>query len=238
MKKLLLSLLISLLPLSAQENAHEILDATRYVSTLSKTDLTGKLRKDSTSVPVNLYMREENIQMQYLPDPKGAYKGIHLKLANDSCELYDLKDGKMTAFPDDKIGQSIAGTDLTYEDLSLRFLYWPDPEIKGQEKLLMSGQDCYIIRVFNPDRRGNYSVCDLWIHKKAAALMQVEAYDWKAKHVKTFKVTDLMQVDGDYAMKKMKVETIEDGRTISISYLTFDDPDEKSNSNHPRKKLR
>lgn len=235
MKKLLLSLLISLLPLGAQENAHEILDATRYVSTLNKTDLTGKLRKDSTSVPVTLYMREENIQMQYKPDPNGDYKGVHLKLANDSCELYDLKDGGMTKFPDSKIGESIAGTDLTYEDLSLRFLYWPDPEIKGEEKLLLTQQDCYIIRVFNPDRRGNYSVCDLWIHKKAAALMQVEAYNWKAKHVKTFKVSELMQVDGDYAMKKMKVETIKDGRTASISYLIFDEPEKKKESYGNRK---
>jgi len=179
-------------------------------------------------------MRGKDIQMQYLPEGAPAWKGIHLQLNDDRCDLYDVLGSKSTKFSDSKIGQSIDGTDLSYEDLSLRFLYWPDPEIVGEETIKTQG--CYIIQVFNPNPdQGNYAVCRLWIHKKAAALMKVKAFDRKGQHVKTFGVSDLMKVNGDYVMEKMKVETIKDERTTSISYLIFENPEEKKKTGNPRK---
>lgn len=233
MKPLLSFLLLFLLPLQAEPNAEEILRATRYVSTLNKTDLSGHLKKGSSKIPVRLFMREKNIQLQYHPDFKTGWNGIHLQLNDHSCELYNVTGKDLTRFPDEKLGQSISGTDLTYEDLSMRFLYWPKPALKGSGLVGIHG--CYIIDVYNPDQRGNYGVCRLWIHKKAAALMQVEAFNWKGKKIKTFKVSELMRVGEDYTIEKMKVETIENDRTVSISYLIFDRPKEEKPS---QRKLR
>ena len=232
MKTLFAALLILLTAAQAQQDAQSILNAAKYVTTLNKVDMTGKLKKGRVEIPVKFYLRNKDIQMQYLPSEKAGWSGIHLQLNDNSCDLYDVKGQDMTKFPDDKVGQAISGTDLTYEDLSLRFLYWPNPELVGEGKVKLF--DCYIIRVFNPNRSGNYSTCDLWIHKKAAALMQVKAYDWKGKHIKTFKVDSLMQFEGDYVMEKMKVESIKNDRTASISYLIFDDPNEKDRRG-PRK---
>lgn len=242
MKLFSLSLLISLLlPLTAQEeiapDPYTVLANARYVTTLTKNDLSGKLKKGGHEVPVQLYMRGKDIQMQYQPGKGQDWKGIHLQLNDDKCDLFNVQGQKSTKFADSKIGQDISGTDLSYEDLSLRFLYWPDPEIVGQEKIKL--QDCYIVEVYNPDlNQGNYAVCRLWIHKKAAALMKVKAFDKKGKHVKTFEVSDLMKVKGDYVMEKMKVERIKDDRVTSISYLIFDNPDGKSKKKTGRPKLR
>jgi len=209
-----------------------VITNARYVSTLTKTDLEGKLKKGSTSFPVKLYMRGKDIQLRYLKQKENTWAGIHLQLNQSSCELFDVVGSKMTPFPSSKIGQQIQGTDITYEDISLRFLYWPTPSLLYEESV--KTQTCYVIRVFNPDQRGNYKYVDLWIHKKSYALMKVKAYDRANKHIKTLEAADLMNVDGDIMMKKMKVQTIENGRTKSISYLIFENPEGVAKS-RPRK---
>ena len=222
---LLLSLFLSPL-LKAEEDfdAYEVMAKARYVSSLSKNDLTGNLKKKGHVVPIRLYMRGKDIQMQYQPDSSKGWKGVHLQLKDDNCDLYDVDGENLTKFPDEKIGKNIAKTDLTYEDLSLRFLYWPSPEIVGEETIM--AQSCYIIRVYNPNSsQGNYAVCDLWIHKRAGALMRVKAFDQKAQHVKTFEAADLMNVDGEIMMRKMKVERIKNNRVQSVSYMIFDNPE-------------
>ena len=208
--------------LGVDVEAEQLLANARYVSALNKQDLTGKLKKGSNEVPIKLYMRGKDIQMQYELQ-KDVWNGVHLELKDSNCELFDIIGGEMKKFPDQKIGQPIASTDLSYEDLSLRFLYWPAPEIVGEESV--KTQDCYIVRVFNPDTRGNYAVCDLWIHKKAAALMKVKAFNAKGQHIKTFEASDLMNVDGEILMRKMKVERLSNGRVDSVSYLIFDNPE-------------
>lgn len=231
MRILLISLFFMLI--SSAQDADAVLANARYVTSLNKNDLSGKLRKGRAEVPVKLYMRENNIQMQYQPSENKGWRGIHLQLNKESCELFDLNDGNLSAFPDSKIGQAISDTDLSYEDLSLRFLYWPSPKIIGEDTVKTQG--CYIVSVNNPDGRGNYSRCDLWIHKKASALMQMKGYDKNGEHIKTFRVAELMKVDGDFAVEKMKVETIKNGRTKSISYLIFDNPEEKRKVPRSRK---
>jgi len=231
-----LFLLLLILPaLGVDLEAEQLLANARYVSALNKQDLEGKLKQGSKEVPIKLFMRGQNIQIQF-QEKNEQIKGIHLQLNDANCELFDVIGDQMTQFPDQKIGQAVESTDLSYEDLSLRFLYWPSPEIVGEEKI--KGQDCYIIRVFNPDTRGNYAVCDLSIHKKAAALMQMKGFNLKGQHVKTLLTTELMNVEGEILMKKMKVESLSNGRTNSLSYLIFNNPEGVLKSRKAGRKLR
>ena len=230
MKNLFFFLSLVMIQLThAQEDldAYEIMAKARYVSSLSKHDLSGNLKKNGRKVPMKLYMRGKDIQMQYQPSEGQGWQGIHLQLKNDSCDLYDVYGSEMTKFSDEKIGQSIANTDLSFEDVSMRFLYWPSPEIVGEETIMAQG--CHIIRVYNPNLlQGNYAVCDLWIHKKAGALMRVKAFDQRAQHIKTFEASDLMNVNGEIMMRKMKVERLKNGRVQSVSYMIFDNPEKRS----------
>lgn len=226
----------------SQPDPEQILAHARYTTTLNNTDLFATLKKGNIQVPVRFYMRGSDIQMQYLPFQNAEWQGIHLKFEEEECTLYKVeaetaeKESSLTKLDIDTIATPIANTDLTLEDLSLRFLCWPDPKIIGTEKI--KTQSCYIIRVFNPNKDGNYSTCDLWIHRKEGALMQVKAYDWKGKLIKMFRVSDLMRHNGNYMIKTLKVETIYKNRVASISYLKFDNPQKQSPTNSRRRSLR
>lgn len=207
----------------AQPSADQILGGARYVTTLSKHDLKGHIRKDGKKVPIALFLKGENIQLQFAE--KNKWNSFHLKLKEDQYQLFEIKDGKTRSFPQQKLGEKIAKTDVTYEDMSLRFLYWPNPTVIGEERIM--AQDCYKLEVKNPSNTGEYGYVHVWIHKKAGALMRVHSFDRKKKLVRHFEIVELMKIDDDYAVRKMKVSTVKNDRVKGKSYLVFDNPDKK-----------
>jgi len=103
------------------------------------------------------------------------------------------------------ISQKINGTDLSFEDLSMRFLYWKKSKIEGEERI--SSQKCYRIRLENPGKTGDYSIVNVWVHKKFGSLMKVVGYDHRGMPLKQFQVTDLMKVGKEYTLKRMRVDS-------------------------------
>ena len=147
---LLAVFLIATLPALAQApDAKTILEGARMSATLTKLDegLSGNLRKDGRKIPVTLFLKGKDIQFQF-SETKGQWRGFHMTLGDNDFRLSEIVDGKMKEFPADKIVMPIAGTDLTYEDLSLRFFHWPNPQREGNEEV--GGQPCFKIRIDKP----------------------------------------------------------------------------------------
>jgi hypothetical protein len=117
------------------------------------------------------------------------------------------------------------GTDLSYEDLAMSFLYWPNGQVLGEESLGL-GKDAWKVRLVNPRAAGRYKTVDVWVHKKSGALMKINGYLANGKCVKTFEVTDIMRIGGgEYSIKKMKVQSFDqNGRASGITYLEFEKP--------------
>ena len=107
------------------------MESVRQVTVLQKEQtLTGVLRKGAKKVPLNLFLRGKDIQFTL----NGGAEGFHLRLKENDQEFWDINNGKAKRFLANKIGASIAGTDVTYEDLALKFLYWPNPQHAGKLK--------------------------------------------------------------------------------------------------------
>ena len=148
-----------------------------------------------------------------------------MRLNQKDFDLFEIVNGKNVALQSKKLGQSILGTDLTYEDLAFRFLYWPNPKIVGEDVIKL--QKCHKIRMINPSNRGRYDIVYIWVHQKYNALMQVAGYDEKGKLLKRFHVTELMKVANGQTLKKMNVETYNpvNGKATGITYLEFSKPE-------------
>lgn len=212
----------SVLPAMADEQAEKLLEGIRYGTTLQQGKLEGHLRKNGKRTPLSLHLRGEDITFQYYTNQQ--WSGFHMQLREGQASLFETLGAKAKAFPSDKIGEAIIGSDLTYEDLSLRFLYWEDARIVGEEKIKM--QPCYKIRLVNPGNDGRYSLVYVWVHQKYGALMQVAGYDAKGQLLKRFHVTELMTVDKIQTLKKMNVETYQAGtnKVTGVTYLEFKEP--------------
>lgn len=220
--------LLAMLPVSAQQpDPKAILEGARMSATLTKLDdgLSGNLRKGNQKTPVTLFLKGKDIQFQFT-ESKSALRIFHMRIGDADFNLFEIIDGKTKNFPPEKLVTPIAGTDLTYEDLALRFFYWPNPKFEGQEDV--GGQPCYKIRVDKPrGTAGRYEVVYVWVHTKFGAFMKIRGHDKNGGLVKEFQVEDIMQIAKDvWTLRKMQVATHDpaNGRRISITDVTFDTP--------------
>ncbi len=209
----------------ADEAAERLLQGVRHGATLQNNRLEGHLRKNGKRTPLTLTMKGKNISFQFFTQNK--WGGFLMQLNEGRAKLFETVQGKAKPFPAAKIGQAILNSDVTYEDLSLRFLYWKEAQIVGQEKIKM--QNCHKIRLRNPGKDGRYSLVYIWVHEKFGALMQVAGYNSKGQLIKRFHVTELMHVGNVQTLKKMNVETYQTGtnKVIGVTYLEFNEPKRK-----------
>lgn len=210
--------------LKADEQADRILQGARFQAALQQNqDLHGSMRKNGVRTPVSLFLRGEDIQFFY-QTPKRKER-FHMRLKDDGYDLFEILKGKTSKFNDAKIGQAVNGTDLSFEDLSMRFLYWKNSQVVGQERV--GTQTCNKLRLINPDQTGNYRIVYVWVHEKYGALMKVVGYNAAGRPLKQFQVTDLMKVGkGQYTLERMRVDSIDaaSNRITGTTYLEFNKP--------------
>ena len=224
---LAISLLGTVALAAQQPDAKAIMEGARLAATLTTLaeGLSGNLRQGGNKVPVTLFLKGKDIQFQF-SENKGPWRVFHMRIGDSAFNLFEIIDGKTTNFPQAKLVAAIAGSDLTYEDLALRFFYWPNPKLEGQEDV--GGQPCYKIRIAKPrGTAGRYEVVHVWVHTKFGAFMKIRGYDKNGGLVKEFQVEDIMQIAKDvWTLRTMQVATHDpaNSRRLSITDVTFDSP--------------
>ncbi len=228
--------LVCLAPLSQAEtpSADDILAGMRNMTvSQGSRDVAGTIRKKKTKVPFSLSSRGDTIVYQYKED--GAWKRFDVRLNSRSAALFLVKSGnKAEELAAAKYSRPIAGTDVCYEDLSLRFLYWKGGRvIEDTADSRIKGRDCYIVEVPNPNPGvGQYAWVRLWVDKENGTSWQIDGYGADGKLKKRFTITSVQKLsDGSWFFKQMKLEVRNPenpNRTIALDYLEMDDlPDKK-----------
>ncbi len=211
----------------AQPDPAALLKGARMAAALVNMNdgLTGNLSKDGRQTPVALFLKGKNIQFQFSA-AKDQWEIFHLRLDDEALNLFQIVNGKTVNFPAAKLVEPIAGTDVTYEDLSMRFLYWPNAKLEGEEEV--NGFPCYKLKVDRPKGvGGRYAAVYVWVSKKHGAFIRVAGYEPKGGLVKEFQVLDVMPIDDKtWGLKKMQVSTHDPatGRKVSITNLVLDSP--------------
>lgn len=222
-----ISLVSSATAQAQQPTAQQIIEGARMSATLTKLDegLSGNLKKSGSNIPITLFLKGKDIQFQF-SENKGPWRIFHMRIGEQNFNLFEIINGKTTEFSATKIVEPIAGTDLTYEDLAMRFFYWPNPKLEAEEDV--GGQPCYKIRIDKPKgSSGRYEVVYVWVHRKFGAFMRIRGHDKNGGLVKEFQVEDVMKVaDNVWTLRKMQVATHDpsSGRRISITDMTMDTP--------------
>jgi len=199
-------MLLASVPVSAQvagaPPAEAILKGARQVAVLQHQSLNGHIKKNGKKTQVALFLQGEDIQFQVADSEKRSWEKFHMKLGENQFNLYEFSGAKAKAFPSSKLSQPIRSSDLTYEDLAMRFLYWKNATVVDQEKV--QGQSCWKLRL----------------------IMQVVGYNAAGKPLKRFQITKLMRVGDDYTLRTMRVDSIDpaSNKSHGVTYLEFDKP--------------
>ena len=206
----------------------DLLKLVRISYTLSDSRLTGKLRdtESGKEEPFDLTMSQQAVRFRFTNPPQI----VNLDLSTKPATLREVKPGGSTEVPAEMYGQRVRGFDLTYEDLSMSFLYWTKAEVLGEESLgTFSGQKAWKVRVTTPDNKGPYGTVDIWVHQGSGGMAKMEGWDRKGNKIKHFEMKSFQKVGDSYAPKEIRVDTIDpaSSKKTGTTYMTFDKPEKK-----------
>ena len=217
MRKALIALFFGAVVVQAEPppSAKDILDSVRMLETQQQLDLQGQLRQNQTVIPFRLIQTGPVIRYSFT-DPDEV---VQLRLGEKSSRLDLVTDTATEKFAASKLTQKIRGTAVTYEDLALKFLYWPDGKVLGEENVRT--RRCWKLHLRPPSRDSQYSNVFLWVDQASAALMRMEGYDWNGQLAKRFEVVSAQKIDNRWFLKQMRVEELQPGtnKVQSRTYL-------------------
>lgn len=203
-------------------DAREILKTVRAAQTAQQTSLNGKLRSGWKSIPFKLTMSGNTVRWDF-SDPPLA---LQLRLGEKDSQFEEIGKGGPQKFTPARFDEKVRDSDISYEDLSMRFLYWPKASVEGEAVMLLN--KCWIVRVEPPAKKDSqYSMVKLWITKNGGALMQAEAYGHDGKLERRFKVISGQSLgDGLWILKQMRIEEMTPGKGTdrTPSYLEIEKP--------------
>jgi hypothetical protein len=193
--------------------------------------LKGRLRIETSDLNEDLEGKEYpfdlsmtgNVIRFVFPDP--PKESVNLDLNNNGTTLTRVTASGKIEVPAALYGERVRQTAINFEDLSMRFLYWRNSKVVNEEKVAF--QNCWVVRVPNPDNRGPYRTVDVWVHKDSGGILQMRAYDRAGKIVKEFKVVSGQKYKGAYILKKMRVTAYNPAtnKPVGRTYLEIADPD-------------
>lgn len=205
---------------AAQEDASSILERLRstQVQQLDQ-DFAGRLRlEDGSTIPFQVRFNGAEVLFKFSnPD-----ETLRLRLREEGSVLTQQTATGTQLVSGAKLAQPVRGTDISYEDLALRFIYWDTAKVEGEQRVGVFS--CWMILVQPSSRNTEYGSVRIWVPKGKSGLVQAEGFDWQSRLLKRFKVVSGQEVNGKWILKQMRIERFdpETGKLASRTYLEIE----------------
>jgi hypothetical protein len=201
----LLALAAAISATAAPPSAKEILESVRLRQAQQEMNLKGQIREGATVVPFRLTQTGPVIRYSFSnPD-----EALQLRLGDNDSRLEEVTREGVEKITPAQFDHKVRGTAITYEDLSLRFLYWPNARVTGENSISL--RNCWKLELKAPNRQSQYSNVWLWVDKEGGALMKLEGYDWNGKLAKRFTVVSGQKIEDRWFLKVMRIEEFDQG---------------------------
>jgi len=150
---------------------------------------------------ISMTMDENDVRNNFIrflepPDIAGTgFLSIEQKDGNTEQFLYLPALNRTRRIVSAQRGRSFVNTDFTYEDMERRPVEDAEYQTVGRE--VIDGRDCWILEVRPlPHADSQYSLIKNWIPRDIALPVKAHYYDHHQKHIKTYVVQDLEEIQG------------------------------------------
>ncbi|HET9800815.1 MAG TPA: outer membrane lipoprotein-sorting protein [Chthoniobacterales bacterium] len=183
-------------------------------------DLDGQLREEAKVIPFHLTQTGPLIRYSFT-DPDEV---LQLRLGENGSRLDLVEGDNAQKIPAEKLKEKVRDTGITYEDLTLEFLYWENARVLGAETIRT--RSCWKLQVVAASKESQYWNVVIWVDKASGALMRMDGYDWDGKVAKRFEVVSAQKIDNRWFLKQMRVEEMKPGtnKVESRTYLEIKKP--------------
>ncbi len=216
MRKFAALFLISTVAVLAEPpTAKEILASVRLQQAQQQIDLQGQLRENEKNIPFHLTQNGPLIRYGFTnPD-----ETLQLRLGENDSRLEEVTRGGVEKITPAQFDRKVRGTGVTYEDLALKFLYWPDARVTGENSIRT--RNCWKLELKAPSRQSQYSNVFLWVDQSGGALMRVDAFDWNGHLSKRFEVVSAQKIENRWFLKQMRIEELDPAtkKVVARTYL-------------------
>lgn len=204
-------LLAGMLSCSHAQDADEILRSARLTPTLRPATLRAQIRSEDKTCPLRITLMDGVISYAF-SDPDQA---ILLKLQPESTRLLERKSGKTLPVRPSRLHEEVRDTGVSFQDLSLGFLYWPRPVLQGEETV--KTRPCWKIDLQAPPEEPIYGVARVWIDKESGAILRIEGYDKKGLLLRRFEIVSAQKLDDLWMLRQMRIESFSPGNSSPLS---------------------
>ena len=204
---------------SASQDQDEITPTPRQMQnflwrTLVMKDLKlkGQVQSGEKKIPIIVRTKDRLLQFEFQDRPLQ----IRVRFAPEGSLIQRRKksDGEWQVVTGAEKTQSVAGTDLAYEDLGIDFLRWPDPQPKGEDSVMML--DCWVYEV-DPPVESNYAKVRYWISKGYKTMIRADGLNAKGQPIKRFTFNSVIEAEDTVVIGEMKVAKLTPGTDLSVT---------------------
>lgn len=198
---------------AARELLNNVILALPDVPLRITGDLTARARDDSPEIHKGVEMlldwQAETPTARYtLRDAFGATES-HLAITWNSprhpeYRYFEGNPLRAAELPD--LVSAIPGTDISWMDLSLSFLWWPLAETKGREDV--KGRECWVVDLSSPDAFAGCSGVRLWIDPRIGIMLKAEIYDANAEPARRFEVKSFKKINKRWVIKDIELTSL------------------------------
>jgi len=210
------------------QNKQESLPSLEFVMarvwknfSMSNATMQGVLRTPSKTYPIEMQTKDREILL-LVPEANLSVE-IIFSSSNTSIKKGDGKGKNLKVVSPKDQKQSILDTDISFEDLALSFLNWPDIREIGTDNV--KTLPAYVYEVDAPAGQSGYEKVRFWISSQYFALIKVDAMDKNGLLIKRVEVNGVQKVGNAWVIKEMQVSAFSPGRSSSKSktYLEIKD---------------
>jgi len=193
-------------------DADDLLANVRLRQSQQQIDLQGQLRQEEKIVPFHLVQNGPVIGYIFNnPD-----ETLQLRIGEKDSRLVEINRSGSEKIT--RLNEPVRGTAITYEDLALKFLYWPNARVTGSD--FIRTRNCWKVQLQAPARDPQYGSILLWVDKDSGVLMRMEGYDSAGKLIKRFEVVSAQKIEDRWYLKQMRVEKI-DPKSNKVTARTY-----------------
>jgi hypothetical protein len=188
-------------------------------ATINQT-LSGKLRMGPRSIPYRMSMEGPSIRFDFPNAAGDEPRSASLKFGEKDVTLQVQSAAGKPKTP--VFEEELFGMGVTYEDLAMRFLYWPKAVIEGEERMLLVSK-CWKIRVLRPPgSRSLYKDVLVWVSQSNGAFLKSEAYGEDGSLLRRMTVRSLQSIGQGTTLRQLRVESPAQKPNQSPTYLDVD----------------
>ncbi|MDQ6859940.1 MAG: outer membrane lipoprotein-sorting protein [Verrucomicrobiota bacterium] len=195
--------------------AQQILASARLRVSQQEINVQGQLRENGRIVPFRFTQTGPVIRYSFT-DPDEA---LQLRLGESESRLEEINRSGVDKISGPEFEQKVRGTAISYEDLALKFIYWPNATVVGED--YVNTRRVWKLELLPPGRQSQYSKVFVWCEQQSGALLKMEGFDLNGQLVRRFQVVSAQQIEGRWFLKQMRIEQLDpqSGKPVATTYL-------------------